>query len=60
MRINSWRFLRYVGFIKDEKVKIQIFLSGIPSVYRDKIYFDEPNTFENSIRKAKYLYEYNK
>jgi hypothetical protein len=34
--------LRYVGFIKDEKVKIQIFFSGIPSFYNDKIHFDEP------------------
>jgi hypothetical protein len=29
--------LRYVDFIKDEKVKIQIFLSGIPSIFSDKI-----------------------
>jgi hypothetical protein len=43
--------LRYVGFIKDEKVKIQIFLSGIPSFYSDKIHFDEPKTLKKSIRK---------
>jgi hypothetical protein len=53
-------FLRYVGFIKDEKVKIQIFMSGIPSFYSDKIHFDEPKTLEESIRKAKYLYEQRK
>jgi hypothetical protein len=50
--------LRYVGFIKDEKVKIQRFLSGIPSFYSDKIHFDEPKTLEEAIRKAKYLYEH--
>jgi hypothetical protein len=34
------RFLEiliYVSFIKDEKVKIQRFLSGLPSFYKDKI-----------------------
>jgi len=30
-------FLRYVGFIRDEKVKTKIFISGIPSLYNDKI-----------------------
>jgi hypothetical protein len=29
--------LRYVDFIKDEKVNIQIFLSGLPSIYSDNI-----------------------
>jgi hypothetical protein len=28
--------LNYVGFIKDEKVKIQRFLSGLPSFYKEK------------------------
>jgi hypothetical protein len=57
MRMDEYerRFLellRYVGFIKDEKVKIQIFLSGIPSFYTNKIHFDEPNTLEEAIRKC--------
>jgi hypothetical protein len=43
--------LRYVGFIKDEKVKIKIFLNGIPLFYNDKIHFDEPNTLAEAIRK---------
>jgi hypothetical protein len=50
-------FFRYVGFIRDEKVKIQIFLSGLPSFHNDKIKFDEPKTLEEAIRKAKYIYE---
>ena len=29
--------LNYVDYIKDEKVKLQIFLSGLPTFYRDKI-----------------------
>jgi hypothetical protein len=44
--------LRYVGFIKEEKVKIQRFLSGLPSFYKDKIQFDEPKTLEETIRKG--------
>jgi hypothetical protein len=52
--------LRYVGFIKREKVKIQRFLSGLPSFYKDKIQFDEPKTLEETIRKEKYLYDQNK
>jgi len=51
--------LRYVNFIRDEKVKIKRSLSGIPSLYKDKIQFDEPNNLEESIRKDNYLYEKN-
>jgi len=29
--------LRYVGYIRDEKVSIQGFISGLPSFYKDKI-----------------------
>ena len=49
--------LRYVRYIKDEKVKIQHFLSGLPQSYKDRIEFYEPRTLEESIRKAKYFYE---
>jgi hypothetical protein len=48
--------LRYVDFIKDEKVKIQRFLSGIPSIFSDKIQYDDPNTLEEAIRRSKCLY----
>jgi len=47
--------LRYVDFIKDEKVKIHRSLSGFPS--KDKIQFDEPKNMNEAMRKAKYLYE---
>jgi hypothetical protein len=50
-------FLRYVGFIKDDKVKFQIILCGLPSFYSDKIHFDESNTLEEAIIKVKYIYE---
>jgi hypothetical protein len=49
--------LRYESFIKEEKVKIQMFLSEIPSFYKDKIQFDEPKNLEETIGKTKYLYE---
>jgi hypothetical protein len=49
--------LKYVGFIKDEKVKVQRFLSGLPSFYKYKIQYDEPKTLNKTIRKGKYMYE---
>ena len=30
-------FLKYADFIKDEKVNVKRFLSGLPDSYRDKI-----------------------
>jgi hypothetical protein len=35
-------FLKYVGFIKYGKVKIHIFLSGLPSFCKENIQYDEP------------------
>ena len=49
--------LRYVRYIKDEKVKIQHFLSGLPQYYKDIIEFYEPRTLKETIRKDKYSYE---
>ena len=52
--------LRYVRYIKDDKVKIQCFMSGLPQSYKDRIEFDEPRTLEKDIRKARYCYDQNK
>jgi hypothetical protein len=41
-----FELLKYGDFIKDEKVKIQSFVSGLPSFYNDKIQYDNPNTLE--------------
>ena len=49
--------LKYVDFIKDEKEKIQISLSVLPSFYSDKIQYDNPRTLEEEARKEKHLYE---
>ena len=57
---NFLKLLRYFRYIKDEKVKIQRFLSGLPQSYKDRIEFYEPRTLGEAIRKAKYCYEQSK
>ena len=52
--------LRYARYIKDDKVKVQHFLSGLPQSYKDRVDFDESRTLEEAIRKAKYFYEKSK
>ena len=52
--------LRYVRYIRDDKVKIQCILSGLPQSYKDRIEFDEPKTLKEYIRKDKYCYDQNK
>jgi hypothetical protein len=54
---NFLGLLKYVRFIGNEKVKIQRFLSGFPTFYKENIKYDEPKTLTEAIRKAKYLYE---
>ena len=34
--------LRHVPYLREEKAKVQIFISGLPIAYRDQIEFDEP------------------
>ena len=52
--------LRYVKYIKYEKVRIQRFLSGLPQSYKERIEFYEPIRLEEAIIKAKYCYEQSK
>jgi hypothetical protein len=52
-----FEFLNYAALIKDEKVKIQRFMSGLPSFYSDNIHYDNPETLEKSIRIASHIYE---
>jgi hypothetical protein len=49
--------LKYVPFIKDEAIKIQRYLSGLPPSMSDKIQYDDPKTMEETIRKVKCLYQ---
>jgi hypothetical protein len=49
--------LKYVLFIKDETIKIQRYLSGLPPSIGDKIQYDDPKTMEETIGREKCLYE---
>jgi hypothetical protein len=51
--------LKYVSFIKDETIKIQRYLSGLPSFISDKIQYDDPKNLEETIRD-KFLYDQHK
>jgi hypothetical protein len=62
MNIDEYecRFLelpKYVPFIKEETVKIQMYLSGLSPSIGDKIQYDDPKTMEEMIRREKCLYE---
>lgn len=48
---------RYVDDIKEERVKIQIFLENFPHNYRDKINFSNPQILEEAIRMEMHYYE---
>jgi hypothetical protein len=52
--------LKYVSFIKDETVNIQRYLSGLSSFINDKIQYDNTKTLEETIRRAKFLYDQQK
>jgi hypothetical protein len=52
--------LKYVSFIKDEKINIHKYLSRLPSFINDKIQYDDPKTLEEAIRKDKCLYDQHK
>jgi len=52
--------LRYVPYIRDEKLKTHRFLNGFPQYYHDWIEFDEPKMREDTIKKAKCYYDHSK
>jgi hypothetical protein len=49
--------LRFFPYIKEDKVKIQRFLSCLPYSYKDKIEFDNSKSLNEVFRKAKMCYE---
>ena len=56
----EWNFLelmKYVPFIKDKSIKIQRYMSRLPPPIGDKIQCDDPKTMEETIRRAKCLFE---
>ena len=44
--------LHYVPYIKEEKVKIQLFLGCLPPSLWDRIEFDMPKTLDTTLHKA--------
>ena len=52
--------LTHANYIKYDKVKIHIFLSGLPTFYREKIQYDMPKTIKEVIGKEKHLYKLDK
>jgi hypothetical protein len=50
--------LKYVSFIKHEKIKIHKYLSGFPSFINEKLQYDDPKTLEDTIRQDKCLYDH--
>ena len=52
--------LRYVPYLKEEKAKIQRFISGLLIAFKDMFEFDEPRSLEEVIQKLKHCYEQSK
>ena len=49
--------LRYVPYLKEEKAKVQRFVSSLPMYMRERIEFDNPRTMDEAIRKARICYQ---
>jgi hypothetical protein len=49
--------LRFVPYIKQDKVKIERFLSCLPHSYKEIIEFDNPKSLNEVFRKARMCYE---
>ena len=57
--INSFLdMLHYVPYIKDEKVKIRLFLGFLPPNCWERIEFDMNKTPETTLHKARICYEH--
>eukprot|EP00253_Pinus_taeda_P033032 PITA_33032 len=52
--------LRYVHYLKEEKAKVQRFVSSLPMYMRERIEFDNPRTMDEAIRKARICYQQSK
>lgn len=58
--LNTSKFfelLRYVPYLKEEKAKIQRFISGLPVAFKHGIEFHELKSLEESIQKLNNCYE---
>eukprot|EP00253_Pinus_taeda_P024447 PITA_24447 len=52
--------LRYVPYIREEKAKVQRFVSSLPPYMRERIEFDNPKSMDEVIRKATICYQQGK
>eukprot|EP00253_Pinus_taeda_P031732 PITA_31732 len=52
--------LRYVPYIREEKAKVQRFVSILPPYMRERIEFDNPKSMDEVIRKARICYQQRK
>eukprot|EP00253_Pinus_taeda_P028929 PITA_28929 len=52
--------LRYVPYIREEKAKVQRFVSSLPPYMRERIEFDNPKSMDEAIRKARICYQQSK
>eukprot|EP00253_Pinus_taeda_P011891 PITA_11891 len=52
--------LRYVPYIREEKAKVQRFVSSLPPYMRERIEFDNPKSRDEVIRKARICYQQSK
>eukprot|EP00253_Pinus_taeda_P016051 PITA_16051 len=52
--------LRYVPYIREEKDKVQRFVSSLPLYMREMIEFDNPKAMDEAIHKARICYQQSK
>eukprot|EP00253_Pinus_taeda_P022178 PITA_22178 len=52
--------LRYVPYTREEKAKVQRFVSSLPPYMRERIEFDNPKSMDEAIRKARICYQQSK
>eukprot|EP00253_Pinus_taeda_P022079 PITA_22079 len=52
--------LRYVPYLKEEKAKVQRFVTSLPMYMRERIEFDNPRTTDEAICKARICYQQSK
>eukprot|EP00253_Pinus_taeda_P024823 PITA_24823 len=52
--------LRYVPYIREEKAKVQQFISSLPQAMRERIEFDNPKSMDEAIQKARICFQQNK
>eukprot|EP00253_Pinus_taeda_P030276 PITA_30276 len=57
---RSTSLLHYVPYIREEKEKVQRFVSSLPPYMRERIEFDNPKSMDEVIRKARICYQQSK